>query len=73
MSSTDAEKFLEKMETDADFRTAFEAGETWDVAWEVVRAAGLEFTEDELHALIISRTADVQSDVGGKADWSPHW
>jgi len=75
MSATDAEKFLDKMENDPQFREAMEAADSWDETWEIARRAGLTFTEEELQALVMARATEAGLDEDASAGWSPgaHW
>lgn len=74
MSATDAEKFIDKMENDPQFRARFEAAESWEEAWEIVQSAGLRFSEAELQALVLARAEDGGTD-DDKTGWKPgaHW
>jgi len=74
MSVADAEKFVDKLESDPAFGHEFQEAESWDDALRLIREAGLDFTEDEFRAAILART-DLAGDESG--DENPllraHW
>lgn len=74
MSVTDAEKFVELIESDPVFRVEFQEAESWEEASVLVKAAGLDFTEAEFETIVLSRAqaADAAGDAGSpllRAHW----
>ncbi len=74
MSTVDVERFLEMMDSDLEFRTAFEKAESWDEAWKVVTAANLQFSDAELVDLLARRAA-TGAEAGDEETPKPgsHW
>ena len=74
MSVTDAEKFVEMMESDPAFLAAFQEAESWDDASRLVKEAGLDFSEDEFHAIVLARV-DVAGvdEAADKPQLGSHW
>lgn len=74
MSVTDAEKFVEMMESDPAFLAAFQEAESWDEAVRIVAEAGLDFTEDEFQAVVLAKAKTHGSEAAGSSSPLPsHW
>lgn len=69
---TDAEKFVEMMESDPAFLVAFQEAESWEEATRLIREAGLDFTEDEFRAVVLARAQAEGTDADGTS-MRAHW